>query len=101
MYWVSLTYAMQAASSPSRCTWGLRMVVFTALQFLPNTGTGTYTQKISSHHVYTHVTSNGKTHSLFTYIYTFIETKLFFNLQQLSAAKAKENFVLKLEPNTK
>lgn len=37
MYCVSLTYAMHAASSPSRCTWGFRIVVFTALQFFPKT----------------------------------------------------------------
>ncbi|KYM77254.1 hypothetical protein ALC53_12235 [Atta colombica] len=32
MYCVSLTYAMQAASSPSKWTWGFRIVVLTALQ---------------------------------------------------------------------
>lgn len=61
MYCVSLTYAMQAASSPSKCTWGLRMVVFTALQFLPNTGTQTYTKKKSLLIMFTfHVTVMGK-----------------------------------------
>ncbi|KYN09528.1 hypothetical protein ALC57_18347 [Trachymyrmex cornetzi] len=37
MYCVSLTYAMQAASSPSKWTWGFRIVVLTALQFFPKT----------------------------------------------------------------
>lgn len=34
---VRRTYAMQAASSPKRCTCGFKIVVLIALQFLPNT----------------------------------------------------------------
>lgn len=37
MYCVRRMYAMQAASSPIRCTWGLRMVVCTGLLFLLST----------------------------------------------------------------
>lgn len=37
MYCVTLMYAMQAASSPTRWMWGFRMVVWTGLLFLDHT----------------------------------------------------------------
>lgn len=37
IYWVNRTYAMQAASSPSKCTCGFKIVVFMALQLFPVT----------------------------------------------------------------
>lgn len=37
MYWVNRMYAIQAASSPSMWTEGLRIVVFTAFEFFPRT----------------------------------------------------------------
>lgn len=43
MYCVSRMYAMQAASSPTRCTWGLRMMVWIGLLLLDKARTQTHT----------------------------------------------------------